>query len=131
MICYYEIQGDGRGSLSIFGDILKAELKPNEEIFTSILSASSHTGTAGRGRMAARAGRLGKSWASFRKCQFNQMRSTLFGAFLHGCGLHSRFDLGDVAIKRMLELQTGEACYCVLTCMLQMEDGIRLSRYGS
>jgi pentatricopeptide repeat protein len=37
MICDYEIQGDGRGSLSIFGDMLKAELKPNEEIFTSIL----------------------------------------------------------------------------------------------
>jgi len=32
MICDYEIQGDGRGSLSIFGDMLKAELKPNEEI---------------------------------------------------------------------------------------------------
>nr|TKS02937.1 hypothetical protein D5086_0000157280 [Populus alba] len=29
--------GDGRGSLSIFGDMLEAELKPNEEIFTSIL----------------------------------------------------------------------------------------------
>ncbi|KAJ6726670.1 PENTATRICOPEPTIDE REPEAT-CONTAINING PROTEIN MITOCHONDRIAL [Salix purpurea] len=79
MICDYEIQGDGRGSLSIFGDTLKAELKPNEEIFTSILSASSHTGTAEWGRMAG--------------------FSTI--------------------------------CYCVLTCMLQMEDGIRLSRYGS
>jgi len=52
-----------------------------------------------------------------------QPDASLFGAFPHGCGLHSRFDLGEVAIKRMLELQTGEACYIVLMCNLYASDG--------
>ncbi|KAJ6891621.1 hypothetical protein NC651_024963 [Populus alba x Populus x berolinensis] len=93
--------GNGRGSLSIFGDMLKAELKPNEEIFTSILSACSHTGMIGEGwrlftmicqdynlvpsakhytcmvDLLARAGRLKEAWTSFRKCQFNQMLACL------------------------------------------------------
>ncbi|KAJ6891623.1 hypothetical protein NC651_024963 [Populus alba x Populus x berolinensis] len=77
MISGYGIQGNGRGSLSIFGDMLKAELKPNEEIFTSILSACSHTGMIGEGYLLARAGRLKEAWTSFRKCQFNQMLACL------------------------------------------------------
>ncbi|KAJ6901163.1 hypothetical protein NC652_027063 [Populus alba x Populus x berolinensis] len=40
MISGYGIQGNRSWiPFSIFGDMLKAELKPNEEIFTSILSA--------------------------------------------------------------------------------------------
>ncbi|KAJ6318026.1 hypothetical protein OIU76_013551 [Salix suchowensis] len=96
MICDYEIQGDGRGSLSIFGDTLKAELKPNEEA----------RGSLGRHSENASSSR----WAL-----------VCFGAFLHGCGLYSRFDLGNVAIKRMLELQTGESL--LLCANLYASDG--------
>ncbi|KAL9364972.1 hypothetical protein Peur_042845 [Populus x canadensis] len=106
MICDYEIQGDGRGSLSIFGDMLKAELKPNEEI-------DLHIHLIGMPEEA-----LG-----FIQKMPVQPDASLFGAFPHGCGLHSRFDLGEVAIKRMLELQTGEACYIVLMCNLYASDG--------
>uniref|UniRef100_A0A2K1ZEF4 Pentatricopeptide repeat-containing protein n=1 Tax=Populus trichocarpa TaxID=3694 RepID=A0A2K1ZEF4_POPTR len=88
MICDYEIQGDGRGSLSIF----------------------------------ARAGRPEEALGFIQKMPV-QPDASLFGAFPHGCGLHSRFDLGEVAIKRMLELQTGEACYIVLMCNLYASDG--------
>jgi len=145
MISGYGIQGNGRGSLSIFGDMLKAELKPNEEIFTSILSACSHTGMIGEGwrlftmicqdynlvpstkhytcmvDLLARAGRLKEALDFIQKMPV-QPDVSLFGAFLHGCGLHSRFDLGELAIKRMLELHPGEACYYVLMCNLYASD---------
>jgi hypothetical protein len=47
----------------------------------------------------------------------------VFGAFLHGCGLHSNFELGEVAIKRMLELHPDQACYYVLISNLYASDG--------
>ncbi|KAJ6901164.1 hypothetical protein NC652_027064 [Populus alba x Populus x berolinensis] len=56
---------------------------------------------------------------------------SLFGAFLHGCGLHSRFDLGELAIKRMLELHPGEdllICANCAICMLRMQDGAKLKQ---
>ncbi|KAF2301898.1 hypothetical protein GH714_030255 [Hevea brasiliensis] len=49
MIGGYGIQGDGGGSLALFNDMLGEELKPNEVIFTAILSACSHTGMVGEG----------------------------------------------------------------------------------
>ncbi|KAJ6357266.1 hypothetical protein OIU78_005185 [Salix suchowensis] len=146
MISGYGIQGNGCGSLSIFSDMLKAQLKPNEEIFTSILSACSHTGMVGEGwklftmicqdynlvpsmrhytcmvDLLARAGRLKEALDFLQKMPV-QPDVSLFGAFLHGCGLHSRFDLGELAIKRMLELHPGEACYYVLICNLYASDG--------
>ncbi|CAK7326160.1 unnamed protein product [Dovyalis caffra] len=146
MISGYGIQGDGRGSLSVFGDMLKADLKPNEEIFTSILSACSRTGMVGEGwrlfsticqdynlvpskkhytcmvDLLARAGRLEEALDFIQKMPV-QPDVSLFGAFLHGCGLHSRFDLGEVAFRWMLDLHPGEACYYVLMCNLYASDG--------
>ncbi|KAJ6891622.1 hypothetical protein NC651_024963 [Populus alba x Populus x berolinensis] len=93
----------GTALLTFYANVgmLNAELKPNEEIFTSILSACSHTGMIGEGwrlftmicqdynlvpsakhytcmvDLLARAGRLKEAWTSFRKCQFNQMLACL------------------------------------------------------
>ena len=47
MIGSYGIQGDASESLSIFNDMLREEVKPNKVIFTTILSAYSHTGMVG------------------------------------------------------------------------------------
>ena len=71
--------------------------------------------------LLARAGRLKEALDFIQKMPV-QPDVSLFGAFLHGCGLHSRFDLGELAIKRMLELHPGEACYYVLMCNLYASD---------
>jgi pentatricopeptide repeat protein len=71
--------------------------------------------------LLARAGRLKEALDFIQKMPVKPDVS-LFGAFLHGCGLHSRFDLGELAIKRMLELHPGEACYYVLMCNLYASD---------
>ncbi|KAF8040439.1 hypothetical protein BT93_B2614 [Corymbia citriodora subsp. variegata] len=146
MIGGYGIHGDGSGSLTLFGDMLKEEIRPTEVIFTSILSACRHTGLVGEGwryfnsmcrdynfapsmkhyacmiDLLSRAGRLEEALEFIEKMPM-QPDISLFGAFLHGCGLYSRYDLGEVAIKRMLELHPKEACYYVLMSNLSASDG--------
>uniref|UniRef100_A0A2P2P2P8 Pentatricopeptide repeat-containing protein n=1 Tax=Rhizophora mucronata TaxID=61149 RepID=A0A2P2P2P8_RHIMU len=146
MIGGYGVQGDVGSSLALFGDMLKEELQPNEVIFTNILSACSHTGMIEEGwknftemcqnhnfmpsmkhyvcmvDMLARAGRLEEA-LKFIENMPVQPDVRIFGAFLHGCQLHSRFDFGEVAIKRMLELHPDKACYYVLICNLYAKDG--------
>lgn len=146
MIGGYGIQGDSNGSLALFSDMVRGNLEPNEIIFTTILSACSHTGRLREGwkyfnsmcqeykfvpsmkhyacmvDMLARAGRLEEALDVIDSLPI-QPDLSLFGAFLHGCGLHSRFDLGEVAIKKMLDLHPDKACYYVLISNLYASDG--------
>lgn len=146
MISGYGMQGDGSGSLALFSDMLKEELQPNEVIFTTILSACSHTGMVGEGwrffysmcrdfnfvpsmkhyacmvDLLARAGRLEEALEFMETMPVDPDVSS-FGAFLHGCGLYSRFDLGEVVIRKMLELHPDKACYYVLMSNLYASDG--------
>ncbi|KAI4314109.1 hypothetical protein L6164_027045 [Bauhinia variegata] len=140
------MQGDGSGSLALFRDMLKEEYEPNEVVFTTILTACSHAGMVGEGwwffnlmcqelnfvpsmkhyacvvDLLARAGNLEEALDFINKMSI-QPNVSVFGAFLHGCGLHSRFDLGEVAIRRMLELHPHEASYYVLMSNLYASDG--------
>ena len=146
MIGGYGMQGDGNGSLALFRDMLREEFEPNEVLFTTILAACSHSGMVGEGSrlfdmmgkelnfvpsmkhyacmvdLLARAGNLEEALDFIDKMPV-QPSVSVFGAFLHGCGLHSRFELGEVAIRRMLELHPDEACYYVLVSNLYASDG--------
>ncbi|GAV74548.1 PPR domain-containing protein/PPR_2 domain-containing protein [Cephalotus follicularis] len=146
MIGGYGIQGNGSGSLALFRDMLEEEIEPNEVIFTSILTACSHTGMVREGwkyfnsmcqdynflpsmkhyacmvDLLARAGRLEEALDFIQNMPIKPDVS-LFGAFLHGCGLYSRFDLGQVAVNKMLELHPDKACYYVLMCNMYASDG--------
>ncbi|KAK2434664.1 putative pentatricopeptide repeat-containing protein [Trifolium repens] len=140
------MQGDGVGSLALFRDMLKEELVPNEVVFTTLLASCSHSGMVGEGLrlfdfmskelnyvpsmkhyacmvdLLARAGNLHEALNFIDKMPV-QPGVGVFGAFLHGCGLHSNFELGEVAIKRMLELHPDQACYYVLISNLCASDG--------
>lgn len=146
MITGYGMQGDSTGSLSLFSDLLKEKVPLNEVIFTSVLSACSHTGKVGEGwrcfdsmckeynlhpsikhyacmvDLFARAGRLEEA-LDFMENMPVKPDVSLYGAFLHGCGLYSRFDLGESVISRMLEMHTDEACYYILLSNLYASDG--------
>lgn len=146
MIGGYGMQGDSSRSLALFSEMLKQDLEPNEVIFMAILSTCSHAGMSGQGwgyfnsicqqykfvpskkhyacivDFLARAGRLEEALEFIEKMPV-QPDISLFGAFLHGCGLHSRFDLGEGVIKKVLELDPDEACYFVLISNLYALDG--------
>ncbi|KAK7317954.1 hypothetical protein RJT34_02606 [Clitoria ternatea] len=146
MIGGYGMQGDGSGSLALFRDMLEEEHEPNEVVFTTMLAACSHSGMVGEGLrlfnlmrrelnfvpsmkhyacmvdLLARAGNLDEALDFIDKMPV-QPGVSVFGAFLHGCGLHGRFELGELAIRRMLELHPDQACYYVLVSNLYASDG--------
>lgn len=146
MIGGYGKQGDTKGSLELFEEMVKKQQKPNESTFTSILSACSHTGMVNEGKkyfssmykdynftpstkhytcmvdMLARAGELEQALDIIEKMPI-QPDVRCFGAFLHGCGMHSRFDLGEIVIKKMLDLHPDDASYYVLVSNLYASDG--------
>lgn len=140
------MHGDGVGSLALFRDLLREEFEPNEVVFTTMLAACSHSGMVGEGSrlfdlmcrelnlvpsmkhyacmvdLLARAGNLEEALEFIDKMPV-QPGVGVFGAFLHGCGLHSKFELGEVAIRRMLELDPYQTCYYVLMSNLYASDG--------
>ncbi|XP_016462818.1 pentatricopeptide repeat-containing protein At2g03380, mitochondrial-like [Nicotiana tabacum] len=146
MIGGYAMQGDCRNSFALLSDMIRESFEPNDIIFTSILSACSHRGMIEEGwrffytmceeyrfvpsmkhytcmvDLLARAGRLKEALDFIDKMPI-QPDIPVFGAFLHGCGIHTRFDLGEVAVRKMLELLPHDACYYVLMSNLYASDG--------
>lgn len=146
MIRSYGMHGDGNESFVLFNDMLMENVEPNEVIFTAMLSACSHTGKVGEGwkyftsmcreynfipsmkhyacmvDILARAGKLEEA-IDFMENMPIQPDITVLGAFVHGCSLHSQFDLGEIAARRMLDMHPNEACYYVLLYKLYASDG--------
>ncbi|XP_022891153.1 pentatricopeptide repeat-containing protein At2g03380, mitochondrial-like isoform X1 [Olea europaea var. sylvestris] len=137
MISGYGTQGDAYNGLALFRDMLKENIEPTDVIFTNILSACSHTGMIKEGwryfntmckvynivpsmrhyvcmvNLLSRSGWLEEAFVFIEKMPI-QPDVTVFGAFLHGCSIHSRFDLGDVAVQKMLEFRPHDASHYVL-----------------
>ncbi|MQM00380.1 hypothetical protein Taro_033120 [Colocasia esculenta] len=146
MIGGYGVQGDSGHSLSLFREMLGEDLQPNDVAFTSILSACGHTGKVGEGQtyfdsmyrdykilpsmkhytslidLLSRAGRLEEALEFIQNMPLEADAGAL-GAFLHGCQLHSRMELGEVAMRRMLELHPQNASYYLLMSNLYASQG--------
>ncbi|XXG48730.1 hypothetical protein AAC387_Pa02g3096 [Persea americana] len=146
MMGAYGMHGDASGSFSTFTDMLKQNMQPSDIMFTSILSACGHTGMVCEGMkifndmgreycvapsmkhyvcmvdLLARAGRLEDAFQFIEQMPI-QADVSVWGALLHGCRLHSRMDLGEVAARRMLELQPSDGGYYVLMSNFYASDG--------
>ncbi|KAJ0965745.1 hypothetical protein J5N97_026883 [Dioscorea zingiberensis] len=133
----YGVQGDSADSIALFSKMLEEKLSPNDVTFTNILSACSHTGMVSEGQkyfnimlrdhgitpsmkhyacmvdMLARAGWLEDALKFIERMPM-QPEVNVWGAFLHGCRIHSRLDLGEMAAKRVIELHPETADYYVL-----------------
>ncbi|XP_011075559.1 pentatricopeptide repeat-containing protein At2g03380, mitochondrial [Sesamum indicum] len=146
MIGGYGRQGNSNECLELFNDMLKENVEPTDIVFTTILSAYSHTGMIREGwrlfqtmsqayefnpsmrhyvcmvDLFARSGNLEEALELIEKMPI-QPDCTVFGAFLHGCITHSRFDLGDMAVRKMLELHPDDAGHYMLLSNLQASKG--------
>lgn len=146
MISGYGVQGDGTNSMALFDNMLIQNFKPSEAIFTTLLSACSHSGLIEEGwnyfnsmcqdfkfvpkmkhyacmvDLLARAGRLEEALYFINNMPIKPEVS-VFSAFLHGCNTYSKFELGDEAVKRMLDLHPDDACYYVLISNFYAADG--------
>ncbi|TVU12272.1 hypothetical protein EJB05_45907, partial [Eragrostis curvula] len=147
MIGGYGMQGDSAGSIDLFNEMLKDSIRPNDVAFTSILSTCSHSGMVAAGKkyfdsMAqqfnitpsmkhyacmvdalARAGNLEEALEFIEKMPM-QADSSVWGAFLHGCNLHSRLEFGEEAIKRMMVLHPENPDLYVLISNLYTSNGM-------
>lgn len=146
MIGGYGKQGDSNECLELFNDMLKENIEPTDIVFTTVLSACSHTGMITDGwryfdkmchtynfipsmrhyvcmvDLLARSGSLEEAWEFIERMPV-QPDCTIFGSFLHGCSMHSRFDLGDMAIRKMLELYPIDAGHYMLMSNLNASGG--------
>ncbi|EYU28824.1 hypothetical protein MIMGU_mgv1a026731mg [Erythranthe guttata] len=137
MIGGYGRQGDSNECIELFDKMVKENMGPTDIIFTTILSACSHSGMINEGwryfgRMCeyydytssmrhyvcmvdllARSGRLEESLEFIENMPI-EPDCAVFGSFLHGCGVHSRFDLGDLAVRKMLELSPDDPGHYML-----------------
>ncbi|KAL6861154.1 hypothetical protein ACP4OV_016854 [Aristida adscensionis] len=147
MIGGYGMQGDASGSIDLFNEMLKESIHPNDVAFTSILSTCSHTGMVTAGKkyfdimaqhfnikpsmkhyacmvdVLARAGNLEEALEFIEKMPV-EADSSVWGAFLHGCRLHSRLEFGEEAIKKMMVLHPERPDYYVLISNLYTSCGM-------
>jgi len=147
MIGCYGMQGDSAGSIDLFNEMLKDGVHPNDVVFTNILSTCSHTGMVTAGKkyfdsmaqhfnitpsmkhyacmvdVLARAGNLEQALEFIYKMPM-QADVSVWGAFLHGCRLHSRLQYGEEAIKRMMMLHPERPDLYVLISNLYTSYGM-------
>uniref|UniRef100_A0A0D9WMP9 Pentacotripeptide-repeat region of PRORP domain-containing protein n=1 Tax=Leersia perrieri TaxID=77586 RepID=A0A0D9WMP9_9ORYZ len=146
MIGGYGMQGDSAGSIDLFNEMLKDNVHPNEVVFTSILSACSHTGMVNAGKeyfdsmaqhfnitpsmkhyacmvdVLARAGHLEQALELIQNMPV-KAEISVWGSFLHGCQLHSRLEFGEEAIKKMVALHPETPDFYVLMSNLYTSYG--------
>ncbi|GJX09314.1 pentatricopeptide repeat-containing protein [Tanacetum coccineum] len=115
LINAYGMQGDRSGSIAVFSNMVKENLDHTDATFTAILSACSHTGTVEGWKffdsmcqdcdfvpkmsrygcsvdLLARSGRLEEAFNFIKKMPV-QPDVSIFGSFLHGCSMHSRWKM--------------------------------------
>ncbi|KAD2393639.1 hypothetical protein E3N88_40616 [Mikania micrantha] len=144
LINAYGMQGDCSGSIEVFHNMVKENIYPTDATFTAILSTCSHTGTLEGWKiydlmhkefnlvpkmdhygclvdLLARSGRLEEAFNLIKNMRV-QLDVSLLGSFLHGCSMHSRFDLGETAVKWMFDQHPVDVSYHVLVSNLYASD---------
>ncbi|XVF32169.1 hypothetical protein REPUB_Repub17cG0058600 [Reevesia pubescens] len=127
MIASYGIHGHGKESLSLFLQMTNTNLKPDHATFAALLSALSHSGLVNEGRywfnlmvneyniqptekhyacmvdLLARAGLVEEAYKLIGSMN-NEPGAAVWVALLSGCCSHGKSSLGEMAAKKVLEL---------------------------
>ena len=141
MISCSSAHGDPAESLALFHEMEANDLSHNDAVFTATLAACRHAGMLQEGQevfhrimhpstkhyssmvdLLSRTGRLEEA-IEFMENMPEEPSVAIWGAFLHGCRLHSRMELGESAIQRMLELHPQNASYYQLISNLYASEG--------
>ncbi|XP_011626245.2 pentatricopeptide repeat-containing protein At2g01510, mitochondrial-like [Amborella trichopoda] len=137
IIACHGMHGHGREAISLYDEMIKTGMKPNEVTFTCILSACSHSGLLERGRtyfesmikdygikpnmnhytcMVDLLGRTGLLFEAENliKTMPYEPDASVWGALLSGCRIHGNMHLGERVAEKLLELDPSHAGYYVL-----------------
>ncbi|KAL2556991.1 putative pentatricopeptide repeat-containing protein [Forsythia ovata] len=127
MIASYGIHGQGNRALSLFCQMIESNLEPDHATFASLLSALSHSGLVQEGKywfslmltkykiqpsekhyaclvdLLARAGQVeeAQNVINSMTCEPGM---AVWVALLAGCHNHKKFSIGELAAKKLLEL---------------------------
>ncbi|KAF9593231.1 hypothetical protein IFM89_020899 [Coptis chinensis] len=137
MIDGYGTHGHGRAAVTLFGEMQRGVIRPNGVTFLCVLSACSHSGLVDEGLryfnsmktdhglepgldhygavvdLLGRAGKLDEAWKFIQQMPIEPGIS-VFGAMLGACKIHKNVQLGEMAAKRLFELEPKEGGYHVL-----------------
>ncbi|XVF72263.1 hypothetical protein PTKIN_Ptkin12aG0106300 [Pterospermum kingtungense] len=126
MISCYGVHGHGKEALSLFLQV-KTNLKPDDETFAALLSALSHSGLVDEGQhwfnlmvnkyniqptekhyacmvdLLARAGFVEEAYKLIDSMK-NEPGAAVWVALLSGCCNHGKSSIGEMAAKKVLEL---------------------------
>lgn len=127
IISAFGVHGKGREALSAFYEMVAEGLHPDEAVFTSVLSACSHSGLVGEGKeifgsmksqfdleptcthysclvdILGRAGKLDEAFELIENANFKPTRD-MWAALLSACRSHRNAELAEIAAKRMYKL---------------------------
>lgn len=128
MIASYGIHGHGKQALSLFFQMMETNLKPDHTTFASLLSALSHSGLVKEGRhwydrmvsefniqpsekhyagvvdLLARSGQVEEA-RDLIDSMTTEPGIAVWVALLSGCRNHRKLLIGEVAAKKILELE--------------------------
>ncbi|RRT79454.1 hypothetical protein B296_00022518 [Ensete ventricosum] len=155
MIAGLAMHGRGREALDLFEQMQEAEVEPNTVTFTNILCACSHAGLVEEGRLCfsqmlpvygisptadhyscmadilGRAGLLEEA-RGYVESMPTPPGATAWGALLGGCAIHKNVELGELACRRLLELEPrNHGAYVILSNLYARSgrwDGVAMLR---
>ncbi|OMO77445.1 hypothetical protein COLO4_25161 [Corchorus olitorius] len=147
MIAGYGIHGQGGESLKLFEQMVKSSAaRPNNVTFLSILSACSHAGLVSQGieifhmmvneyglypssehygivvDLLGRTGELDKAMEIINQMPI-PVEPHVWGALLSACRIHHNLEIGELATKNLLHLDTNHAGYYILLSNMYAVDG--------
>ncbi|KAL5975238.1 hypothetical protein ACLOJK_031917 [Asimina triloba] len=149
MISGFGLHGHGKDALNLFYEMQhfgKESARPNSVTFLSMLSACSHAGLIEDGQkiyksmqkdygieprmehkgcmvdMLGRAGQLEEAM-EFIECLGSEVDVSVWGALLGACRIHQNLKLGEVAFRKILELEPSHNGAHVLMSNIYAEAG--------
>ncbi|WOL05116.1 hypothetical protein Cni_G13839 [Canna indica] len=133
MISGLAMNGYGREAIEAFGVMLNSGVTPDEQTFTGVLSACSHSGFVDEGLrffdmmrneygivpnachygcmvdLLGRAGLLDRAYELIVKEKGVQLDATTWRTLLGACRIHGRTELGEHVIAHLIELKAQQA----------------------
>lgn len=141
IICGFSQHGNAREALKLFEQMRSTDVKPDQVTFIGVLSACSHAGLVNEGKhyfnlmrykyflqptcehytcivdLLGRSGFVDEAmrFISGMKADGIEASSSMWGALLGACRIHGNADVGEVAGKRVLEMEPWNAgAYMIL-----------------
>ncbi|XP_020244068.1 pentatricopeptide repeat-containing protein At1g15510, chloroplastic isoform X2 [Asparagus officinalis] len=146
MLAGYAGRGQGDLAIELFNQMVEFGVHPDEVTFVALLCACGSSGLLTQGwnyfktmeqnfaispnlkhyasmvDLLSRAGCLEEAH-QFIKDMPIKPDAAIWGALLNGCRIYRRVELGEVAAKRIFELDSESVGYYVLLCNLYADDG--------